>query len=88
MKKIEVRSQKEFNALPEFFVEKTQVRIIDGNISKISKNIKNGIYIISESAKVNIICDSVNIELIRGSAKVNTIRNSVYDKTAGKTNEL
>jgi len=75
MKIIKIKSQKEFNALPEGFDEYTEIRIVETTIKTIESNPKNSCFVL-DSSTVQRMSGSSTVQRMSGSSTVQRMLDS------------
>ncbi len=79
MKQIVVKTQAEYNALPDKFDEYTQI-IILGDLEGVYKSFSNAEVYVGGSATIKDVGGSATINYVRGSATINYVRDSATIK--------
>lgn len=79
MNKIEIRTQEEFDALPETYTDAVEIRIT-GKINVISRTPVNCALIVCGTAYVHVVCGASSIQTVCDLARINVLCGSAQIK--------
>jgi hypothetical protein len=80
METIIIKTQIEFDGLPDSFLEYTEIRIV-GELDRINKNFKNAYLSVSDSATIKYVYGSATIKYVYGSATIKYVYGSATIKS-------
>ena len=79
MKQIIIKSQEEFDALPNSFDELTKI-LITVNLERVTRSIQNGLIFVSDNATIQFVSGNATIQFVYDNATIQ----SVYDNATIK----